>query len=136
MWWYKLDDQCRPVKIGAQEAEHELMKDRTVAVASLLAPDGTEVRVSTVFLVLDHALGHGKPILWETMIFGGEDDGLTDRYTSLENAEIGHIQMVRYLLDKGYRFDIQDLSLLEEEELGPDYTKVPDEVIQELLKKK
>ncbi len=30
------------------------------------------VRVSTVFLGLDHGWGEGPPILFETMIFGGE----------------------------------------------------------------
>jgi hypothetical protein len=31
-----------------------------------------DVRVSTVFLALDHSFGHGEPLLFETMIFGGE----------------------------------------------------------------
>lgn len=30
------------------------------------------IRVSTVFLGLDHGCGEGPPILFETMIFGGE----------------------------------------------------------------
>lgn len=49
------------------------------------------VRVSTVFLGLDHRFsGDGDPILWETMIFGGKQDGYQDRYTSKESAIEGH----------------------------------------------
>ena len=33
-----------------------------------------DIRVSTVFLGMDHSFGHGDPLLFETMIFGGEHD--------------------------------------------------------------
>jgi hypothetical protein len=46
-------------------------------------------QVSTVFLGLDH--GFGRPVLWETMIFGGPLDGFQARYTSLEDALAGHV---------------------------------------------
>lgn len=49
-----------------------------------------DVRVSTVFLCLDHRIGPGAPLLFETMIFGGEHDGYTDRYSTWEEAEDGH----------------------------------------------
>jgi hypothetical protein len=43
--------------------------------------------VSTVFLALDHDFtGEGPPVLWETMIFGGEHDGYQERYTSRQEA--------------------------------------------------
>jgi hypothetical protein len=49
------------------------------------------VRVSTVFLSLDHNLfGEGLPVLWETMIFGGEHDQFQRRYTSRVDALLGH----------------------------------------------
>lgn len=49
------------------------------------------VTVSTVFLGLDHNFGwEGPPILWETMIFGGEHDQYQERYSSADEAEIGH----------------------------------------------
>ena len=50
----------------------------------------THVKVSTVFLGLDHSFGSGDPILWETMIFGGVNDGYQDRYSSHEDAVRGH----------------------------------------------
>ena len=53
-----------------------------------------EVTVSTVFLSLDHGHGDGPPVLWETMIFGGEHDGYQERYTSREDAVAGHARAV------------------------------------------
>lgn len=53
--------------------------------------DGT-VRVSTVFLGLDHNFFGGEPILWETMIFWPEHDlhNWQRRYSSHAAAEQGH----------------------------------------------
>jgi hypothetical protein len=54
-------------------------------------PNG--VCVSTVFLGMDHNYCfEGPPILWETMIFGGEHDSYQDRYNSREAALEGHKQ--------------------------------------------
>lgn len=50
-----------------------------------------DVRVSTIFLGLDHQWGQSpEPILWETMIFGGAHDEYQARYTSYEAAIAGH----------------------------------------------
>ncbi len=51
-----------------------------------------KVKVSTVFLGLDHSfgLGEGPPILFETMIFGGEHDDYQQRYATREEALMGH----------------------------------------------
>lgn len=50
-----------------------------------------EVKVSTVFLGLDHGfINAGHPILFETMVFGGEHDGFMNRYSTWEEAEKGH----------------------------------------------
>ena len=48
------------------------------------------VRVSTVFLGLDHSFGGMTPILFETMIFGGPHDSYQDRYSNLDDAIKGH----------------------------------------------
>ena len=49
------------------------------------------VRVSTVFLALDHSFTDGPPVLWETMVFGqGDGDEYQERYTSYEDAVEGH----------------------------------------------
>lgn len=59
------------------------------------------VHVSTVYLGIDHGYpflhdpdGPYKPVLWETMIFGGRMDGYQDRYTSLQAAKEGHERAV------------------------------------------
>src|SRR5215831_8628601 len=57
-------------------------------------------RVSTVFLSIDHNFGvEGKPILWETMIFGGSDgdECYCERYSSLHDAQEGHKRIVEKL---------------------------------------
>lgn len=55
-----------------------------------------DVSVSTVFLGLDHNFCEtGEPILFETMIFGGEHDGYCDRYSTWEEAEKGHDTVVK-----------------------------------------
>jgi hypothetical protein len=48
------------------------------------------IRVSTVFLGLDHAFGGIGPILFETMVFGGPLDQEQERYSTWEEAEAGH----------------------------------------------
>ncbi len=50
--------------------------------------------ISTVFLGLDHSFGHGPPILFETMIFGGALDETQDRYATRQAAINGHAHYV------------------------------------------
>lgn len=58
--------------------------------------DMNGVTVSTVFLCMDHSYheGIGKPILFETMIFGGLHDGSMWRYSTWDEAVIGHREAV------------------------------------------
>ena len=49
-----------------------------------------KTRVSTVFLGLNHQWGEGPPLLFETMIFGGEHDQYQERYATWDEAEQGH----------------------------------------------
>jgi hypothetical protein len=56
-----------------------------------------EIRVSTIFLGLDHGWGPpAPPILFETMVFweGGPLDQEQERYASWDAAEQGHTAMV------------------------------------------
>lgn len=67
--------------------------DRRVA-----ATESAGVRVSTVFIGLDHNFfGQGPPLLFETMIFGSDHpdlDAYQRRYSTWEEAEIGHLAAV------------------------------------------
>ena len=53
-----------------------------------------DVRVSTVFLGIDHQFGNGPPLLFETMIFGGEHDNYQDRCSTWKQAEAMHAKAV------------------------------------------
>lgn len=53
-----------------------------------------DVRVSTVFLGLDHGFGSEVPILFETMVFGGKLDQEQVRYATYDEAEKGHAAMI------------------------------------------
>jgi len=55
------------------------------------------IEISTVFLGINHRFGgNGDPLLFETMVFGGDLDETTLRYSTWEEAEKGH----RDILDK------------------------------------
>ena len=55
---------------------------------------GNRIRVSTVFLGLDHNFRGGEPVLFETMIFGGPLNGEMWRYCTYDEAERGHAEAV------------------------------------------
>jgi hypothetical protein len=59
-----------------------------------------DVRISTVFLSIDHNFSGGKPILWETLVFGGEHDGLMRRYGTYDKALKGHDKVVALVTGK------------------------------------
>jgi hypothetical protein len=69
--------------------------DRNIAKTQL-----DNCQVSTVFLGIDHSFGMGSPMLFETMIFGGEYNEYTWRYSTYAQAEIGHQHVVRSI-EKG-----------------------------------
>lgn len=56
-------------------------------------PGADDVSISTVFLALDHSWHDGPPILYETLVFGGVLDGEMDRYSTRQEAAIGHQRM-------------------------------------------
>ena len=52
------------------------------------------VRISTIFLGLDHAFRGGPPMLFETMVFGGALNEEQERCTTWDQAEQMHKNMV------------------------------------------
>ncbi len=52
------------------------------------------VEVSTVFLGINHSYSYRTPVLFETMIFGGEHDRAQWRYTNIKAARRGHREAV------------------------------------------
>ena len=49
-----------------------------------------DIRVSTVYLGLNHAWDDGPPLIFETMIFGGPHDEQQWRYSTEAEAIEGH----------------------------------------------
>jgi hypothetical protein len=93
--WYRLNQhhEAVPMEHGPLDPEWSVVWDianRRVAQTTI-----GQYRVSTVFLCLDHGFD-GEPQLFETMVFGGEDDWADEllwRYSTWEQAERGHQQI-------------------------------------------
>jgi hypothetical protein len=65
-----------------------------------------EVRVSTVWLGVDHNFSeYGPPLIFESMIFGGEHDREQRRYPTLEQAKAGHAELVAMVLKEQLAID-------------------------------
>ena len=58
------------------------------------------VTVSTVFLGINHRFGEGDPLLFETMIFGGEHDGTQMRCSTWVEALVQHKDAVALVTDE------------------------------------
>lgn len=95
MWkWYTLKDKI-PVLSEIKEFSQLPEKDRVVKQETI-----GDAWISTVFLGLDHSWEEGPPVLFETMIFGGEHDMYQDRYCTWEEAEEGHKKAVNLVTTK------------------------------------
>lgn len=58
------------------------------------------VEVSTVFLGKDHSFGEEKPILFETIVFGGLRDEEQERYSTWNEAVAGHQMIVNSFAER------------------------------------
>ena len=89
--WYRLEGKM-PVRCKSfieAAVAFEDVASRRVALSII-----GDLRVSTVFLGMDHSWGDGPPILFETMIFGGPNDQHQDRCSTWEEAEEMHKKAV------------------------------------------
>lgn len=69
----------------------EDMTQRRVAEDVIEQPEHDPVRVSTIFLGIDHNfLDTGPPLLFESMVFGGPLHHEQYRYSTWDEAEAGH----------------------------------------------
>lgn len=87
--WYTLDENNKPVKATSIMEAADWMENNLERKVVKQEHIG-DIFISTVFLGLDHAWNSDVPVLWETMIFGGEHDQYQERYTSYEDALEGH----------------------------------------------
>jgi hypothetical protein len=84
--YWILDDEKRLVKTDLMTWA-KFFESRQGIVAKTAIDD---VRVSTIFLGIDHNFGSGPPLLFETMIFGGEHDQHQERCSTWKQAEEQH----------------------------------------------
>lgn len=102
--WYILEGKTPKATDMLTAAQHfERPYSRQVALDKI-----GDVSISTVFLGFDHRMfGEGPPILFETMIFGGDHDQYQERYCTWDEAEAGHASAVA--LVKGERANCCDV---------------------------
>lgn len=86
--WYILDNNNKPIPKPVLEASQWLDDNDHRRIVK--RDEIGDILVSTVFLGLDHAWDSDTPVLWETMIFGGEHNQYQERYTSHKDALEGH----------------------------------------------
>lgn len=89
-YYYVLKDG-KPVSVDASACSEWMeTANRTLRRREFII-NGEKVSVSTVFLGLNHSYHRNTaPILWETMIFGGNHDQEQWRYSSEAEAIKGH----------------------------------------------
>lgn len=84
---------------GVEEYADNLSTDQNRRIAK---DEIGGILVSTVFLGVDHGMDRDIPVLFETMLFPGENnweelEGYTRRYSSIDEAEEGHEEIVESL---------------------------------------
>ena len=82
---YVLDNKGSPVYEPDMAKFGQFLVSEAKIVKQDTLPDGTFV--STVFMGVDY---RSPPRLWETIIFGGPEDGYEKRYTNRAAAVRGH----------------------------------------------
>lgn len=81
--YYKLNEDKTVVPASREDAMEIFNTHEQRRVA---ATEHGAVKVSTVFLVFNHAYDEGPPMVFETMIFGGEHDQYQDRCSTYARA--------------------------------------------------
>ena len=102
-------DGTQPIQVSYEDlGRWRTMTDPHVGNTWVISrTTGAGVQVSTVFLGIDHNwTGQGRPILFETMVFGGGEvwEDVQQRYRTWQEAQEGHAiicQLVRRWLDTG-----------------------------------
>jgi len=98
--YYLLDENNTPYEVTLEEfAKSDIWANRERNTIG--RNEFGDVLVSTVFLGIDHAFGDGdKPVLFETMILGGEFDGFQIRCSDWETAKKHHNQALELINSK------------------------------------
>lgn len=97
--WYKLDENNNPVKAKDNKDFFD-WHDKNMHKTIVMQQEFDGLRVSTVFLGLDHSFPRDdkRPLLWETMIFGGKHHQYQERYYSFNDALDGHFKALELVI--------------------------------------
>jgi hypothetical protein len=96
-YYYKLDADHNPVPCDLEDFAKQFSAQSQMRQVAFDEIRG--VRISTAFLGIDHNYGDGPPILFETMIFGGDHDGYQDRYYTWNEAIEGHKKAIELIFE-------------------------------------
>jgi hypothetical protein len=102
--WYILNEDNKPI-MAASVIEAAKWLEKNPEKKAVKQEHVGDIYVSTVFLALDHSLpwdADKTPVLWETIIFGGEHDQYQERYTSYEDALEGHKKALELVNKQDY----------------------------------
>lgn len=90
--WYDRDGEPIPMIVANDLLQNP---DYVVVAQDVFVIDDEPVKVSTVWLGLDHNwMPNGPRMTFETMIFGGKHHMWQRRYTWLEQAREGHLEAI------------------------------------------
>jgi len=96
--WYILDKDNKPIRSNI--ISYSKWESKNPGIKGVKQDYIGDIYISTVFLGLDHSYDGGKPLLWETMVFNGEDDMYQERYTCYEDAVEGHERVLELVKSK------------------------------------
>lgn len=88
--WYILDENHNPVAAEMLTAAVWMEYFDNRIVKQSLLNKRRRIKVSTVFLGLDHGYKENSPVLFETMIFGTSLNDYQERYRTWDEAIAGH----------------------------------------------
>ncbi len=96
MYWVLRGHKAVPAKdVIEWGVFFEEIANRRVAEDFIRQPEQDPVRVSTVFIGMDHNFfSEGPPLLFESMVFGGPLDETLYRYATWDEAEAGHRMLI------------------------------------------
>jgi len=94
--WYYLDPVTHEVIPWAEHFSNHVdyLEWVNASECQLFSTTIGLARVSTVFLGLDHGWD-GRLAVFETLVFGGKNDGDMRRYSTYDEAKVGHEDMVK-----------------------------------------
>lgn len=96
--YYKLVHR-KPVPLADEMEAAKAFSGRNMNQRRIRSHYYGDVQVSTVFLVIDHnSSDTGRPVLFETMIFGGKHDGYQTRCCTHRDA-LGMHKVARWVAE-------------------------------------